>query len=193
MYLISSKTFRAVAALVLVAAACLLLSGTAYAADGPKASFITDFTGQFDYVKAQILSLENAMPQDKFSWRPGKGIRSVSEVYLHIANSNTGILGVLGLKGPAPVDEKSVTDKAKIAENLKTSFEWTKDQIAKMTEADLDKSVNFFGRSMTTRSVIFILLTHVHEHLGQSIAYARVNGVVPPWSEPRQQKPPEKK
>ena len=193
MNLISFKRVHAIVALVLVAAASLLLPGTACATDGPKAGFIGDFAGQWDYVKSQVLSLENAVPQEKFSWRPGKGVRSVSEVYIHIANSNIGILGALGLKGPASVEENSVTDKAKIAEILKASFEWTKDHIAKMTEADLDKSVSFFGHTMTTRSVLFILLTHVHEHLGQSIAYARVNGIVPPWSEPRQEKTPEKK
>ena len=193
MNLISIKSVHAIVALVLVAAACCLQPGTAYATDGPEAGFIRDFTGQWDYVKSHVLSLENAMPQESFGWRPGKGVRSVSEVYIHIANSNMGILGVLGLKGPASVEETSVTDKAKIAEILKASFEWTKDHIVKMTEADLDRSVNFFGHTTTTRSVLFILLTHVHEHLGQSIAYARVNGIVPPWSEPRQEKTPEKK
>jgi uncharacterized damage-inducible protein DinB len=162
--------------------------GTTYAADGPKSAFIQDMVGQLDRVKGQIMSLENAMPQEKLTWRPGEGVRSVSEVYLHIAGSNYFLVGFTGVKPPAnsKVDEKGTTDKAKIAEALKASFDWTKNEVSKMSDADLEKQVQFFGQKTSVRNVLFVLLSHLHEHLGQSIAYARTNGVVPPWSEEQQ-------
>jgi uncharacterized damage-inducible protein DinB len=162
--------------------------GTTYAGDSPKSAFIQDLVGQLDRVRGQIMSLENAMPQDKLTWRPGEGVRSVSEVYLHIAGSNYFLVGFTGVKPPAnsKVDEKGTTDKAKIAEALKASFDWTKDEISKMSDADLEKQVQFFGQKSSVRNVLFVLLSHLHEHLGQSIAYARTNGVVPPWSEEQQ-------
>lgn len=165
-----------------------LKSGTAYAIENPKSAFIADLLGQIDRVKGQITALENAVPQDKVTWRPGEGVRSISEVYLHIAGSNYFLLSFAGCKPPANsrIDEKSTTDKAKIAEALKTSFEWTKSEISKFSDADLEKKVDFFGQKSTIRNVLFTTLSHLHEHLGQSIAYARTNGVIPPWTEEQQ-------
>ena len=165
-----------------------LLGGTVYATDGPKSGFIEDMVGQLDRVKGQVVSLENSIPQDKFTWRPGEGVRSISEVYLHIAGSNYFIVGFTGVKPPASakIDEKGTTDKAKIADALKASFDWTKDAVSKMTDADLDKEIQMFGMKTSVRNALLVLLSHIHEHLGQSIAYARTNGVVPPWTEEQQ-------
>ena len=175
----------------LLAAIALLLSvqgGTTYATDGPKSAFIKDMIGQLARVKGQVVSLENAIPQDKFTWRPGEGVRSISEVYLHIAGSNYFIVGFTGVKPPADskIDEKGTTDKAKIADALKASFDWTKEAVSKMSDADLNKEIQMFGMKTSVRNALFILLGHIHEHLGQSIAYARTNGVVPPWTEEEQ-------
>lgn len=177
--------------LALVAGTALVLSlqgGTAYATESPKSAFITDLVGQLNRVQGQVTSLENAIPQDKFTWRPEEGVRSISEVYLHIAGSNYFLVSFAGVKPPADskVDEKGTTDKAKIADALKTSFEWTKEAVSKMSDADLEKEVQFFGQKMSVRNVLFVLLSHIHEHLGQSIAYARTNHVTPPWTEEQQ-------
>jgi uncharacterized damage-inducible protein DinB len=174
--------------LIGIAAFLSLQSGTALAFESPKSAFVSDLLMQIDRVKGQISSLENAMPQEKMTWRPGEGVRSVSEVYLHIAGANYYLMSFTGVKPPADskIDEKSTTDKAKIAEALKTSFDWTKAEVSKMTDADLDKKVDFFGMKTSVRNVLFTLLSHMHEHLGQSIAYARSNGVVPPWTEEQQ-------
>jgi uncharacterized damage-inducible protein DinB len=165
-----------------------LQSGLALANDGTKSGFITDMLGQLDRVRGQIVSLEGAVPQDKFTNRPAEGVRSISEVYLHIAGSNYFLMSFTGAKPPAnsKIDEKGTTDKAKIADALKASFDWTKDAVSKLSDADLDKEVPFFGQNSSVRNVLFVLLSHLHEHLGQSIAYARTNGVVPPWSEEQQ-------
>ncbi len=167
-----------------------LQSGTSIAKDAKKSAFITDFLGQMDRVKGQIVSLEGTIPDNKFTWRPGEGVRSISEVYLHIADANYLLLSFAGAKTPVSLKElmdqktreSSTTDKAKIAEALKASFQWTNDVVSKYADADLEKKVEAFGMKMTVRNLLLTLLSHNHEHLGQSIAYARTNGVVPPWT-----------
>jgi uncharacterized damage-inducible protein DinB len=141
-------------------------------------------------VEKKILDLVNAVPQDKFTWRPGEGVRSISEVYLHIAGANYLFPSFTGAKMPEGMDpktyEQSTTEKAKIAEIVKKSFESFRENLMKLSDADLDKTGKVFGTEMSYRNVYLIALTHMHEHLGQSIAYARTNGVVPPWTEEQQ-------
>lgn len=187
----SKASLRLTAPRALLVAIALFVSvqgNTAFATDGPKSGFVKDMLGQLERVKGQVVSLENAVPQDKFTWRPAEGVRSISEVYLHIAGSNYFIVGFTGVKPPAnsKIDEKGTTDKAQIADALKTSFEWTKNAVSKMSDADLEKEIQMFGMKTSVRNALLILLSHIHEHLGQSIAYARTNGVVPPWTEEQQ-------
>jgi uncharacterized damage-inducible protein DinB len=147
--------------------------------------FFKDLIGNLNYTENQVESLEQAMPQEKFSWRPMEGVRSVSEVYLHIAGANYYLLSFVGGKMPEGMTEdmdKTITDKDEIVKMLKDSFAYAKDFISKMKKSDLDKEVEFFGNKTTYRGILYVLLGHIHEHLGQSIAYARMNEVVPPWS-----------
>jgi uncharacterized damage-inducible protein DinB len=174
-----------------IALTSLLLSLSAiipvHAQDAAKpAGFRGEFLTQLDDVEKKMVSLAEAMPEEKYSWRPGKGVRSVGEVYVHIATANYGIPIFLGVKPPAGFDrnaEKTVTAKPAILDLLKASFENVRQTALKMTDADLEKQVKFFGGKMVSeRSVLLLMATHMHEHMGQSIAYARTNGVVPPWS-----------
>ena len=147
--------------------------------------FFKDLIGNLSYVESQVESLEQAVPQEKFTWRPMDGVRSVSEVYMHIAGSNYFLLSFVGGKMPEGMTEdmdKTITDKDEILRMIKDSYAYTKDFISKMKISDLDNEVDFFGNKTTYRGMLYILLGHSHEHLGQSIAYARTNHVVPPWS-----------
>lgn len=193
----AKRSFRLATALPVLAAAITLVflqSSAGHAGESAKSPFINDMLGQLDRVKEQILTLEGATPQDKFTWRPAEGVRSISEVYLHLADGNYGIMSAVGAKPPVDMKnmmdqkkrESATTDKAKIASALTASFEWTKSELSKLTDADLEKEVDFFGSKSNIRNVLFTLLSHVHEHLGQSIAYARSNGVAPPWTAERQ-------
>lgn len=156
----------------------------------------TGFRGWFlrevDSLEKKYVDLAQAVPQEKFTWRPGEGVRSVSEVHLHVAGSNFRLPSLAGIKPPAGIEfknyEKSTTDKVKVVEQLKNSFEHLRQAITKTPDADLDKTVKLFGREANNREVFLLIVTHMHEHLGQSIAYARVNGVVPPWTEEQQQR-----
>jgi len=149
-----------------------------------------DMKGQsaldLDGVNKKVVSLAEALPQDKYNWRPSPDSRSFAEVFLHIASERYGILGLMGAGLPAGVDlktfEKSTTDKAKIIEELNKSWDYTQKTIQGMANADFAKAVPKLGPDANEGDVVYILVSDAHEHLGQLVAYARVNGIVPPWT-----------
>ena len=169
---------------------CVLLTLStallAHAQSAKPTGFRGEFLTQLEDVETKMVGLAQAMPEEKYSWRPGAGVRSVGEVYVHLAVANIGLPAFLGMKPPAGFDrnaEKTVTSKAKIVELLKTSFESARQAALKVSDADLEKIVKIFGgKEVTERAVLLLMATHMHEHMGQSIAYARTNNVVPPWS-----------
>jgi uncharacterized damage-inducible protein DinB len=174
----------------LAVAVAVWVAGLALAARGaepaPPTGFRAEFIAEVDSVGKKLISLAGAMPQEKYSWRPAAGVRSVSEVYVHVAGADYLIPSFMGVKVPEGISrdmEKTVTEKAKVIETLKASLEHLKSVAANMSDADLDKKVKVFGSERTERAVMILILNHMHEHLGQSIAYARTNGVTPPWSE----------
>lgn len=147
--------------------------------------FIGEFLNQLSDVETKTVDLAGAIPAEKYSWRPEEGVRSISEVYMHIAGSNFLVPRFIGIDPPGglpPDMEKTVTDKARVLEVLKQSFEHVRQAVSKIPPGDLEKKVKYFGRDTTVRDVLFSMANHMHEHLGQSIAYARMNGVVPPWT-----------
>jgi len=155
----------------------------------PTSGFRADFLADWDDMAKKAVSLAEAIPADKYTWRPA-GARSVNEIFMHIASGNFGFMHMLGVPLPAGIDprtlEKTVTEKTKAVEVLKQSFEHVRQTVLKTSDADLDKPVTFFGQPSTVRNVLYIVGTHQHEHFGLSIAYARMNGVVPPWTAARQ-------
>lgn len=148
----------------------------------PMNGFRAEFFANLDEVEEKILDLAESTPSDKFTWRPAPGIRSISEVYMHVAGGNYFLATFLGTPAPNRTSdlEKTVTRKADVVAELKRSFEHLR-AAASRTE-DLEKPVKVFGNPTTHRGVMLTILSHLHEHLGQSIAYGRMNGVVPPWS-----------
>lgn len=138
----------------------------------------------------KFLRLAEAIPADKYTWRPAPDVRSISEVFLHVAGANYGLYKMVGTPPPAGIDlkgyDKSTTDKAKVVAALKDSFAHAKSAIKAASDADLDKSLDWFGGKNTQRGILLFVTRHTAEHLGQSIAYARMVGVVPPWTEDAQ-------
>jgi uncharacterized damage-inducible protein DinB len=138
---------------------------------------------EFDHASYQLNALAEATPADKFGWRPGAGVRSVSEVYMHIVLGNYFLLGQAGAKVPANIKadmETTVTSKADVIKALKDSQTAVR---AAYPTIDQKKKVNFLSGPTTAEGVLLRLLVHNHEHMGQSIAYARMVGVTPPWSQ----------
>ena len=148
-------------------------------------------------VQKKFVDLANALPADKMTWRPSTDSRSFAELFLHVAGERYAILKLMGAAAPEGFDarafEKTTTDKAKIVDELNKSWEFSKKTIDGMTNADFAKSIPKLGPQANAGDVVYILVADAHEHLGQSIAYARVNGIVPPWTAEAQKKAAEKK
>jgi len=149
-----------------------------------------DLKGQslvdLEAVQKKFVELANAIPQDKFNWRPSSDSRSFAEVFLHVAGERYGILRLMGAQPPGEFDaktlEKSTTDKARIIDELNKSWEFTHKTISSMSNSDFAKLLPKLGPEANAGDVVYILVADAHEHLGQSVAYARENGIVPPWT-----------
>jgi uncharacterized damage-inducible protein DinB len=160
---------------------------------GYRSEVLAEVTIQED----KFTRLAEAIPADKYTWRPAPEVRSFAEVFLHVSAANYNLYKLVGTPPPTGLDlkgiEKSTTDKAKVVAILKNSFAHAKKAITAMPDADLDKSLDWFGGKNTQRGILLFIVRHAAEHLGQSIAYARVVGIVPPWTEDMQKKQAEKK
>ena len=172
-------------------------TSSAPAASAPSSGARAEFLEEVAYFEQRFTRLAEAIPAEKYTWRPGEGVRSVGEVYMHIAAANYGIARALGTPFPAGVDPRtlaaSANDKAKTVQALKDSFAHFRQAILALNDADLDKPQKMFGRQTTLRGSFILIAGHTGEHLGQSIAYARMNGVVPPWTEEQQQQQQQQK
>jgi uncharacterized damage-inducible protein DinB len=130
--------------------------------------------------------LAEAIPADKYAWRPAPGVRSISEVYMHIALANFYLLSVTGPKMPPDIKsndmEKTVTSKAEVIGYLKRSLEAVKTARAQLKPGDLQRQVQIEGKTVPVDGMYLRIIVHANEHMGQLVAYARMNGIVPPWS-----------
>jgi uncharacterized damage-inducible protein DinB len=143
------------------------------------------YDGEWLHVSQQLVALAEATPEEKFSWRPAPGVRSTSEVYMHIAMANFYLLSVTGPKMPADMKEgmeKSVTLKADVISWLKRSLDAVKQAHLAETPKGLQRKVHIADRDATVDGMYLRIVIHANEHMGQLIAYARMTGVVPPWS-----------
>jgi len=144
------------------------------------------YDGEWTHASRQLVALAEAIPAEKYSWRPGPGVRSTSEVFMHIALANFYLLSITGPKMPPDLKadaEKTVTAKPDVIDWLKRSLEAVRVAHLNVKPADLSRKVKVFGRDATVDGMYLRILVHDNEHMGQLIAYARVNGIVPPWSE----------
>jgi uncharacterized damage-inducible protein DinB len=141
----------------------------------------------------KMVGLATAIPAEKYTWRPEAGVRSVSELFLHVTAANYNIPAMISGTTQVPAFkaegfETSTTDKAKIIEQLDKSFANAEAAIQSMTNADFAKPEKKLGPDANDGDVIYLVVVHNHEHLGQTIAYARLNGITPPWTEEAQRK-----
>ena len=170
--------------LPLLATALALLPAPSLAQDA--ASFRQTWRGEFESSARKLVALAEAMPAESFSWQPMEGVATVASAYMHIAAYNYRLPLNIGIQAPAGVDyqsfEEAVTEKDQVLEVLKTSLDHVRQAVDGMSDADLSATANLYGRETAAWGVLFRLVAHMNEHLGQQIAYARMNRVVPPWS-----------
>lgn len=158
------------------------------------AGLMADLLRDVSQVQEKLVGLANAMPEANYGWRPGQGVRSVGEVFQHVAADNYLIPALLGTAPPASTGIKAdnyktvqdyetrKADRATIIADLEKSFAHLKKTMGETPAAKLGDEASFFGQKMTLQQAWILATTHLHEHLGQAIAYARSNGIVPPWS-----------
>ena len=144
------------------------------------------YDGEWRYVSRLLVSLAEAVPADKYGWRPEPGVRSVSEVVMHIAQSNYYLLSVTGPKMPPELAgndvEKKIVSKPEVVAYLRRSLEAVKTARSQLKPADLQHKVKIYDKTVTVDDMYLRIICHDNEHMGQLIAYARTNGIVPPWS-----------
>jgi uncharacterized damage-inducible protein DinB len=202
----SVKAIAAVVCLTAITATATLLAAQVnpYKDGTPGATgYRSEVLAEVMIQEDKFLRLAEAIPSARYTWRPAPDVRSVAEVFLHVSAANFNVYKLVGTPPPAGVDinglEKSTTDKTKVVATLKDSFAHARKAITAMSDADLGKSLDWFGGKNTERGVLLFVTRHAAEHLGQSIAYARFMGVVPPWTEdaqkqqPKQEAPPNTK
>jgi hypothetical protein len=152
---------------------------------GAQSGVKKDIIFQLDDAEKKLTALVNAMPADKFGWRPNKDVRSVSEVLVHIAAENIEIPARAGAAAPTtklPANpEKAVTARAAVMDLLAKSFAYARQSVLALPDAQMDMGADYFGTPMSKRGIYIAIAIHGHEHLGQLIAYARANGIKPPW------------
>jgi len=187
---------------------CLLLVVCApLVAEQPEKEAASAYGGtlamNFEHVSGQLVQLADAIPEATYGWRPSDEVRTTSEVMMHVVGANILMPTMIGVAPPEGFEvpenpfamakdlETNVTSKADVKAKLQESIAYAKGALANFPEAALDEKVDVFGMEMRKRDVLLIMLSHSHEHLGQLIAYARSNGVKPPWSQPMPEAPPE--
>jgi uncharacterized damage-inducible protein DinB len=177
--------------------ACLLAQVNPYKDGTPGVTgFRSEVLAEVTIQQDKFVRLAEAIPADKYAWRPAPDVRSFAELFLHVSAANYNIYKLVGTPPPDGLDvrslEKSTTDKAKVIATLKDSFEHARKAITAMPDANLDKGLDWFGGKNTQRGILLFVTRHGAEHLGQAIAYARFIGVVPPWTEDAQREAKQK-
>lgn len=170
-------------AIALCALAILVAPVALMAGDG----FVGEAEGRLGQLEEKFTALCDAMAGDNQTFRPGEGVRSTSEVLLHVASANYFVARAFGTNPPEGLDvrglEKSTTDAGKIKSALEKSFAHLGGAIGGLSAGEADSAMKMFGQDTTKRGAVSMALNHLSEHLGQLIAYTRVNGVTPPWNE----------
>ena len=168
------------------ALAALIVPALAFAQDTP-AGIRGEMIASMKDAGGKIQELSTAIPDGKYTWKPSKDVRSTGQVFLHVVQVNYLLPSFFGVKPTMTTDELMKLDTqtmepAKIRQMLKDSYAWAEKAISDTPDANLDTETKFFGMTMSNRAAMLILTSHSHEHLGQLIAYARSNNVVPPWT-----------
>jgi uncharacterized damage-inducible protein DinB len=161
----------------------------------PAPSLTADLVGDLSQAEQKVVGLAKAIPESKYAWRPAAGVRSVGDVLRHVASDNYLLPAVLGAtpdsstgikaddyKTATAFEQRKATKDSTVAE-LERSFAFLKQSIQNAPADQMGDTVTLFGQSFTRQQALILTATHLHEHLGQLIAYARSNGVTPPWSQ----------
>ena len=150
-------------------------------AQAQPAKFQAAFADDAGTLSKKFTALAQVMA-GKYEWKPGQGVRSVGDVFNLIVQENGLLADALTGKTNSGAEPAPITDPGEMQDALKASYANLQKAITGLSDNDLQTHVKLFGEDMTKQDAVMLILEDQHEHLGQSIAYARTNGVVPPWS-----------
>src|SRR5262245_27883396 len=184
---------RLLAALCVASFVCLSIAAPARAQDAVSkeiaAAAKAEFLADLDTLQTKLVGLAEAFPQDKYTWRPMEGVRSVSEVLMLAAFEGYSFIPTsFGAKAAdlGPREEaaklRTLSDKAQVIEHLNKGFAHAKKELEALDAATLTGKRKIMGRDLSFADGVIAIGGDLHEHLGQMIAYARMNHIVPPWS-----------
>lgn len=150
----------------------------------PSTGFRAELLADLARLEQKLVGLAEAVSEEDMEWRPNDQVRRTSEVFMHIVVSNYRILAAVGATSTESTDElEEITGKQEIIGELQSSIEAFRRAVISTEDADLETSIEFFGREWSKRALFYLAATHMHEHLGQAVAYGRSCGIVPPWSQ----------
>jgi len=178
--MITSRISLPVTCAVFLAAAVLLAVPAAAQMGAPPTTLPAALAKDAGTLSDKFAGLAKVMA-GKYDWKPGQGVRSAGDVFNLIVMENK-MLAALLTGAAAPARGTPITEPAQMQEALTSSYAALKTALAGLSDSDLKTPVKIFGMDSTKQGAAMMLLGDQHEHLGQSIAYARSNGVVPPWS-----------
>lgn len=182
---IPSRKVPFVKKLLALAIFIALLHAPKLTAQDPLDGLWQGYDGEWRHVSNQLIALAEATPADKFAWRPAPGVRSTSEVYMHIVLANFWLLSATGPNMPPDLKQESetkITSKPEVIAWLKRSLEAVKQAHLAADPKDMSRKLKVEGRDATVDGMYLRIIVHANEHMGQLVAYSRMNGIAPPWS-----------
>jgi uncharacterized damage-inducible protein DinB len=178
---------RMISAVVVVLATIPSIPASVAQAQETPPGFRGEFLHQFDQSMAKIVALAEAVPAEKFAQRPLPAVMPLAQMFAHIAHYNYEYPArAMGISAPSDIDRDTlerVASKAQVVALLRRSAEHVRQAVRRMPEAQLGRETTLYGRRVPQWAVLLQLIAHMDDHLGQTIAYGRVIGVVPPWSQ----------
>lgn len=164
--------------------ALLLCAGFAGAQEGPKSPLVETSKGIYAIAKNDILKSADAIPESMWSFRPTPEVRTIGQLFAHIADGQYEFCGVPAEGKMVQKDiEKTAKTKAEIVAAVKAAFAYCDDAYGKMTDADAGQLVTFFGRKAAKLGIMDFNIAHTMEHYGNLVTYMRLKNLVPPSSQ----------
>lgn len=164
----------------------VLLNAAPAAGQSTPIDYRDELLRHFEQSTRKLILLADATPAHLYTWSPVEGVMSIARVYMHIARYNYQYPATaLGIDAPAGIDVEnleSITEKARVTAVLGQSVEHVRQLVNQMRDDDLTRPTMLYGRQIAGWAVLLQLVAHMNEHVGQAVAYARMNGIVPPWS-----------
>jgi hypothetical protein len=167
-----------------------VVTATPAMAQGSASALRAQYAADFETMESKFNELAEAMDADTYGWRPMDGVRTVSEVFMLIVAENYVVPAAWGAAPPEGVTVSNamfgelagVTNKQEVLEQLEGSFAYMRQAVASLSDEQMHETIQMFGQERTVPASLFMIAGDLHEHLGQAIAYARMNEVVPPWT-----------